>query len=196
MTIINNIKLKPNKLKSRKKNMKSIFDIKMSNKSNFNLSFLVDVGETKWFNGEEKQNNDFLNKDLKSQIPKSQIFEINSLIFNITKHKREILTKYKCFYDEKSNSLSFILTEDICFSDFTKEIMMNIFEFAQKVGIETIYFLIAKKNPQYIRIVQDLTIVGFEVDEKLKTMNIDGNVYKVLMLPVKEEYDEIEEVFF
>ena len=35
--------------------MKSIFDIKMSNKSNFNLSFLVDVGQTKWFNGEEKQ---------------------------------------------------------------------------------------------------------------------------------------------
>ena len=176
--------------------MKSIFDIKMSNKSNFNLSFLVDVGQTKWFNGEEKQDDSFLNKELKEQIPKGQIFEMNSLIFNITKHKREVLTNYKCYFDEKSNSLSIILTEDICFSDFTKEIMMNLLEFSQKVGIETIYFLIAKKNPQYIRIVQDLTIVGFEVDEKLKTMNIEGNVYKVLMLPVKEEYDEIEEVFF
>ena len=95
--------------------MKSIFNIKMSNKSNFNLSFLVDVGKTNWYNGEEKQNEDFLNKDLKEQIPKSQIFEINSLIFNITKHKREILTKYKCFFDEQSNSLSLILTEDICY---------------------------------------------------------------------------------
>ena len=74
--------------------------------------------------------------------------------------------------------------------------MLNIFEFCQKVGIETIYFLVAKKNAQYIRIVQDLMIVGFEVDENLKTVNIDGKVYKVLMLPVKEEYDEIEEVFF
>ena len=74
--------------------------------------------------------------------------------------------------------------------------MLNIFEFCQKVGIETIYFLVAKKNAQYIKIVQDLMIVGFEVDENLKTVNIDGNVYKVLMLPVKEEYDEIEEVFF
>ena len=74
--------------------------------------------------------------------------------------------------------------------------MMNIFEFCQKVGIDTIYFLIAKKNAQYIRIVQDLMIVGFEVDESLKTVNIEGNVYKVLMLPVKEDYDEIEEVFF
>ena len=176
--------------------MTSIFDIKMSDKSNFNLSFLVDVGETKWYNGEEKQSNDFLNKELKNKIPKSQIFEINSLIFNITKHKKEILTKYNCFYDEKSNSLSLIISEDLCFSDFTKEIMMNLFDFAQKVGIETIYFLVAKKNSQYIRIVQDLMVVGFEIDEKMKTVKIEGNVYKVLVLPIKEEYDEIEEVFF
>ena len=176
--------------------MTSIFDIKMSNKSNFNLSFLVDVGQTKWFDAEEKQNNDFINKDLKNKIPKSKVFEINSLIFNITKHKKEILTKYKCFFDEKSNSLSLIITEDVCFSDFTKEIMMNFFEFAQKVGIETIYFLVAKKNAQYIRIVQDLMVVGFEIDEKLKSVNIEGNAYKVLVLPIKEEFDEIEEVFF
>ena len=176
--------------------MSSIFDINMSNKSNFNLSFLVDVGEAKWYNGEEKQSNDFLNKDFKNQIPKSQIFEMNSLIFNITKHKKEVLAKYKCFYDENSNSLSLIITEDICFSDFTKEIMMNLFDFAQKVGIEIIYFLVAKKNSQYIRIVQDLMVVGFEIDEKLKTVNIEGNVYKVLSLPIKEENDEIEEIFF
>ena len=176
--------------------MKSIFDIKMSNKSNFNLSFLVDVGQTKWFNGEEKQDDSFLNKELKEQIPKGQIFEMNSLIFNITKHKKEVLTNYKCYFDEKSNSLSIILTEDICFSDFTKEIMMNLLEFSQKVGIETIYFLIAKKNAQYIRIIQDLMIVGFEIDEKVKSVNIEGNAYKVLMLPIKEEFDEIEEIYF
>ena len=176
--------------------MTSIFDIKMSDKSNFNLSFLVDVGQTKWFNGEDKESNDFLCKDFKSQIPKSKIFEINSLIYNITKHKKEILTKYNCFYDEDSNSLSLIIAEDICFSDFTKEIMINFLEFTQKVGIETIYFLVAKKNSEYIKIVQDLMIVGFEIDENLKTVNIDGNVYKVLVLPVKDEFDEIEEVFF
>lgn len=176
--------------------MTSIFDIKMSNKSDFNLSFLVDVGQTKWYNGEDKEANDFLCKEFKSSIPKSQIFEINSLIYNITKHKKEILSKYNCFYDEKTNSLSLIIAEDIDFSDFTKEIMMNLFEFAQKVGIETVYFLVAKKNSAYIRIVQDLMIVGFEVDENKKTVNIDGKIYKILVLPIKEEYDEIEEVFF
>ena len=125
--------------------MTSIFDIKMSDKSNVNLSFLVDVGETKWFNGEEKQSNDFLNKDFKSKIPKSQIFEINSLIFNITKHKKEILTKYNCFFDEKSNSLSLIISEDLCFSDFTKEIMMNLFDFAQKLELRLYISLLQKK---------------------------------------------------
>ena len=74
--------------------------------------------------------------------------------------------------------------------------MMNLFDFAQKVGIETIYFLVAKKNTQYLRIIQDLMVVGFEIDENLKTVKIDGNVYKVLNLPIKEDYDEIEEVFF
>ena len=176
--------------------MKSNFEINFSNKSKFNLSFLVDFGQTKWFNSEDGENDNFLNKEFKTQIPKGQIFEISPLIFNVSKHKREALTNYNCFFDEKSNSLSFIISEDICFSDFTKEIMMNLLEFSQKVGIETLYFLVAKKNAQYIRIVQDLMIVGFEIDENVKTINIEGKVYKVLMLPVKEESDEIEEIFF
>ena len=172
------------------------FSFNMSNVSNFNLSFLVDVGKTSWFSGEERQNDDFLNKDLKNQIPKNQIFHINSLIFNITKHKREILSKYECYYDESSNALSLLLSEEICYSDFTKEIMINLLEFTQKVGIDTIYFLVAKKNKQYLRIIQDLMIVGFEADENVKNTTIDGNVYKILKMPIKEESDEIEEVMF
>lgn len=170
----------------------------MSNISDFNLSFLVDVGATSWYQGEVRKSNDFLNQDLKAQIPKNQIFQINSLIFNITKQKKEILTKYKCFYEESSNSLSILLTNDFCFADFTKEIMMNLLEFAQKVCIDTIYFLVSKKNQQYIKIVQDLITIGFELDEKTKTVNIEGNTYKVLKLSVKEqdeEIGEIEEIF-
>ena len=176
--------------------MKSNFEINLSNKSKFNLSFLVDFGQTKWFNSEDGENDNFLNKEFKTQIPKGQIFEISPLIFNVSKHKREALTNYNCFFDEKSNSLSLIFTEEFCYANFTKEIMMNIFEFAQKVDIENIYFLVAKKNSQYIRIIQDLMVVGFEIDEKVKSVTIEGNVYKVLVLPVKEEYDEIEEVLF
>lgn len=172
------------------------FTFDITNVSNFNLSFLVDVGKTSWFHGEEKQNDDFLNQDLKEQIPKNQIFRINSLIFNITKHKREILSKYDCYYDEESNSLSLLLSEDICYSDFTKEIMINLLDFTQKVGIDVIYFLVAKKNQQYLRIIKDLMIVGFEVEENVKNTTIDGQVYKILKMPVSEESEEIEEVMF
>ena len=175
--------------------MTPVLNINLSDISDFNLSFLVDVGSTHWFQGEENKGNDFLNQNLKSQIPKNKIFEINSLIFNITKHKKEILTKYKCFYEEKNNSLNVILTQNLNFSDFTKEIMLNLLELAQKVGIETIYFLVAKKNPQYIKFVQDLMIIGFEVDTNAKTVNIEENIFKVLKLEVKDQDDEIEEVF-
>ena len=175
--------------------MTPVLNINMSDISDFNLSFLVDVGSTRWFQGEEKKDSDFLNVNLKSQIPKNKIFEINSLIFNITKHKKEILTKYKCYFEESSNSLDIILTQDLNFADFTKEIMINLLEMAQKLGIETIYFLVAKKNPQYIKFVQDLMIIGFEVDTNTKTVNIEGNTYKVLKLQVKDQDDEIEEVF-
>ena len=170
-------------------------NINLSDISDFNLSFLVDVGSTRWFQGEEKKDSDFLNVNFKSQIPKNKIFEINSLIFNITKHKKEILTKYKCYYEEQSNSLNILLTQDLNFADFTKEIMMNLLEMSQKLCIETIYFLVAKKNPQYIKFVQDLMIIGFEVDTNTKTVNIEGNVFKVLKLQVKDQDDEIEEVF-
>ena len=175
--------------------MTPVLNINMSDISDFNLSFLVDVGSTRWFQGEEKKDSDFLNVNFKSQIPKNKIFEINSLIFNITKHKKEILTKYKCYYEEQSNSLNILLTKDLNFADFTKEIMMNLLEMSQKLCIETIYFLVAKKNPQYIKFVQDLMIIGFEVDTNTKTVNIEGNVFKVLKLQVKDQDDEIEEVF-
>ena len=175
--------------------MTPVLNINMSDISDFNLSFLVDVGSTRWFQGEEKKDSDFLNVNFKSQIPKNKIFEINSLIFNITKHKKEKLTKYKCYYEEESNSLNILLTQDLNFADFTKEIMMNLLEMSQKLCIETIYFLVAKKNPQYIKFVQDLMIIGFEVDTNTKTVNIEGNVFKVLKLQVKDQDDEIEEVF-
>ena len=39
-------------------------NIDMSDVSDFNLSFLVDVGTTRWFQGEEKKDKDFLYQDL------------------------------------------------------------------------------------------------------------------------------------
>ena len=137
----------------------------------------------------------FLNKDFRNKIPKNDIFEINSLFFNIMKHKKEILNKYKCYLDEENNQFCLILDQSVCFSDFTKEIMLNLFDFSEKLGIDTICFLISKKNPQFVRIVQDLMIVGFKSNERNNETVIEGNTYKIMEIPVNIN-EKIEEFYF
>ena len=173
----------------------SILNLNMNTKSNFNLSFLVNMGASRWYYNDKKIANNVLSEDFKNEIPKNEIFEISSMIFNIIKHKKEILNKYKCYFDEKSKRLFLILNESICFSEFTKEIMMNLFDFSEKVGIKTISFLVSKKNPQFIRIIQDLMIVGFKTNENLEEITIEGDLYKVMEIPVNVD-EAIEEFFF
>ena len=173
----------------------SILNLNMNTKSNFNLSFLVNMGASRWYYNDKKIANNVLSEDFKNEIPKNEIFEISSMIFNIIKHKKEILNKYKCYFDEKSKGLFLILNESICFSEFTKEIMKNLFDFSEKVGIKTISFLVSKKNPQFIRIIQDLMIVGFKTNENLEEITIEGDLYKVMEIPVNVD-EAIEEFFF
>jgi hypothetical protein len=172
-----------------------MLNLNLNTKSDFKLSFLVNMGASRWYYGDQKIANNFLDENFKSQIPKNEIFEISSMIFNIPKHKKEILTQYKCYFDEKSNGLFLILSESICFSEFTKEIMMNLFDFSEKVGIKTISFLVSKKNPQFIRIMQDLMIVGFKSNEEMKEITIEGDNYKVMEIPVNID-EKIEEFYF
>lgn len=175
--------------------MTTIKNLNVSNNANFNLSFLVNMGASRWFLGNEKMANNFLTKDFRNKIPKNDIFEINSMFFNIMKHKKEILNKYKCYFDEENNQFCLILDESICFSDFTKEIMLNLFEFSEKLGIDTICFLISKKNPQFVRIIQDLMIVGFKSNEGNKETVIEGDTYKIMEISVNIN-EKIEEFYF
>ena len=177
--------------------MSSNYPQNLSSKENssFDLSFLVNTGASRWFSCGEKLNTSLLSPEFKTRIPKNKIFEISSKFFNITKHKHEVLSKYECFFDEASNTLTLILTEKISFSEFSKEIMMNLFTFSQKVGIDMICFLLSKKNPQYARILQDLMIVGFKPNEKKKEISIGSEVFKVMEIPANSD-EEIEEFYF
>ena len=177
--------------------MSSNYPQNLSSKENssFDLSFLVNTGASRWFSCGEKLNTSLLSPEFKTRIPKNKIFEISSKFFNITKHKHEVLSKYECFFDEVSNTLTLILTEKISFSEFSKEIMMNLFTFSQKVGIDMICFLLSKKNPQYARILQDLMIVGFKPNEKKKEISIGSEVFKVMEIPANSD-EEIEEFYF
>ena len=175
--------------------MSTDLNLNMCSKSNFNLTFLINMGASRWYCGNEKLASNNLSDEFKSKIPRNELFEISSMIFNITKHKREKLNDYKCYFDEKSNGLFVILTEKITFSEFTKEMMMNLFEFSEQVGIEMISLLVAKKNPQFMKIMKDLMVVGFKLNEKVKETVIEGDTYKVMEIPVNYE-DKIEEFYF
>lgn len=154
------------------------------------------MGNTTWYKNSEKQSPDFLSLSLKSELPKSTLFSINSLVFNLEKHEREIYSKYNCFYDEMENSLSIVVSDKAKYSDFSREIIMNLMDFVQRTKISTIYFLLNRKNSQYIKILQGMLTVGFEYEENHKKVEIDGGVYKVLKMNMKDVPDEIEEVDF
>ena len=156
----------------------------------------MDVGKTIWFKNEKKQDKDFINSSLKSEIPKNKIFNISSLIFNIESHKEEVLSNYKFFYMQEHDSLCIVIDEKQKYSDFSKEIMMNLMEFCQKLNISNIYMLICRKNKEYIQLLQVMLTVGFTNDENIKNTKLDDKVYKFLKMNLSQNKEEIEEVDF
>ena len=132
------------------------------------------------------------NKELKEKLPNNKIFRINSLIVNPEKRNREIYIKYNCIYKEKENSLYLIFNNNN--SKFTKDLLINILQFSISLGIESLCLLIPKSNKKYFEIIQDMIIVGFKIDKIHPKITIDGNVYKLLKMPIKDIYQEIREI--
>ena len=155
-----------------------------SNVSNMSISFEITENRIK-----EKRND-------KIKFPEQKIFRINSLTFNNEKDKQEIYTKYDCIYSEKNNSLYLIFNENINYSEFTKDKLINIIDFSKSVGNDFIYILICKKNSKYLNIVQDMSIVGFESEKNFPVFNIDGNIYKSLKMSIKDITQEIQQINF
>ena len=137
-----------------------------------------------------------MNESLKEKIPKNTIFNINSLVFNIESHQEEILSKYDCYYNSNNNSFCIIIGENSKYSDFSKEIMMNLMDFSQKLSISSINLLICRKNKDYVKLLQGMLTVGFTNDEVTKTTQIDGKNYKILKMSLSKAQAEIEEVDF
>ena len=137
-----------------------------------------------------------MNESLKEKIPKNTIFNINSLVFNIESHQEEILSKYDCYYNSNNNSFYIIIGDNAKYSDFSKEIMMNLMDFSQKLSISSINLLICRKNKDYVKLLQGMLTVGFTNDEVTKTTQIDGKNYKILKMSLSNAQAEIEEVDF
>jgi hypothetical protein len=135
-------------------------------------------------------------KSLKQQIPENTLFNISSLVFNLENNKEEVLKKYNCFYNPSMEALCIMIEDVTKYSDLSKEIVINLMEFAQKMGIKNIILLIDRKNRDYVKILQGMMTVGFTNDNNVKIAKIGDKDYKVLKISMKVQQEEIEEIAF
>ena len=133
-------------------------------------------------------------KNLKGQLPENTLFNISSLVFNLENNREEVLNKYNCFYNPAMEALCILIEEGTKYSDLSKEIVMNMMDFAQKTSIKHIILLIERKNKDYVKILQGMMTVGFANDTVMKTTRIGNKDFKVLKMSIKSE--EIEEIAF
>lgn len=160
------------------------------------FSFGVDMGKTQWLKNGQKQNDDYFSKDIQNEIPKNTLFNISSLVFNIEKSKEEVLSQYSCYYNQQEESFCVLIEETGKAAQFTKEIMINLIDLAQKLSVKAIYLLICRKNPEYVKLLQGMMTVGFEQESTIKTKEIEGKVYKILKMNIQSFPEEIEEIEF
>ena len=152
------------------------------NASKFVINFIIN-----------KKNN--ISKETSKQnLPEQKIFRINSLIFNDKKEEQEIYTKYDCIYSQKENSIYLIFNQNVNYSEFTKDKLINILDFASSIGIDFIYILINQNNRSYSNIIQDMLLVGFEFCKNYPMFNIDGHLYKALKMPINDIKQEIVQI--
>ena len=172
------------------------FTYDMKDVSDYTLSFTVESGEVQWFLGGIKKSSDFINEGLKSQLPKKQIFKINSLIYNVETQLKDINISFDCSYNDETNILSVIVNENINHTNLTKEVALTLFLFVQKVQIEKLYLVVALKNPNYILLLQEMMTLGFQSEKSARSTIIDGDAYKILYIETKEMTNNIEEFGF
>ena len=67
-------------------------------------------------------------------------------------------------------------------------------DFSKAIEIDNVFILINKKNKQYIKIVKDMLIVGFELVKKFPIMTIDGYLYITLKMSIKDIKQEIIQI--
>ena len=133
---------------------------------------------------------------MKQQLPENTLFNISSLIFNLENNKEEVLNKYNCFYNPALEALCILIEEGTKYSDLSKEIVMNMMDFACKMSLKNIILLLDRKNKDYIKIMQGMMTVGFVNDNLMKTTKISGKDYKLLKMAIKNNTEEIEEISF
>lgn len=129
-------------------------------------------------------------------MPENTLFNINSIIFNLENNQQEVLNKYNCFYNPSLEALCIMIEDVTKYSEISKDIIMNLIDFSQKMNIKNLVLLLDRKNKDYVKILQGMMTVGFQSDTVLKVSKIGNKEYKVLKMIVKTTSSEIEEIRF
>ena len=139
---------------------------------------------------------DVMFKSVKGNLPENSLFNINSVMFNLANNKEEIKNKFSCFYNPSLEALCVLIEEKFKYADLSKEIVMNLTDFAQKIGIKAIILCLDRKNKEFVKIMQGMMTVGFTTEKTTKTAKIGDKTYKILIMNVKSHPEEIEEIAF
>jgi len=169
------------------------FTYDMNDVVDFTLSFTFESGQIQWYLGGLKKSNEFINEDLKSQLPKKKIFKMDSLIYNIENQIKDINISLDCSFNDENNTLSVIVNENIDHTNLTKEVALTLFLFVQKLKIEKLYLIVALKNPNYILLLQQMMTLGFQSEKSIRSTSIGGDAYKILYVETKDMSNNIEE---
>ena len=174
------------------------FNIDLANQSDFDLSFTVDSGNITWYLNDIKKDDELISEAFKSEIPKNTFFKITSLIFNVETQQRETNVVLDSWYNTKydDNSLIVFVKNGVTPNNLSKEVMLALFQFTQKVCIDRIYLLLSVKNGNYIKILQQMMTCGFETFREKRSANIGNIDYKILKVEIKDISGNIEEVGF
>ena len=114
-------------------------------------------------------------------------------MYNIESQSKDLIISLDCSYNDVNNTLSIIVNENINHNNLTKEVALTLFKFVQKVNIEKLYLIVALKNPNYILLLQEMMTLGFQSEKSVRSINIDGDAYKILYVETKEMSKNIEE---
>ena len=131
---------------------------------------------------------------LKNSLQDNQIFKISAGHFS--ESKREEPFSLTCFYSPKYDSLCVVIDNSTKYLYLSRELLMNLLEFAKKMMVTNIFLLLDRKNRDYIKILQSMMTIGFVNDSVIKTAKVQEKDYKMLKLEIKNDNNVIEEIAF
>lgn len=84
-----------------------------------------------------------------------------------------------------------IIDKTIKYSNFSKEFVLCLINFAQMLGAQSIILFIHKENDDYIKLLQGIITVGFLPEEKLKIATIGDKCFTLFRMKLKNNQNSI-----